>query len=82
MENWRVITTSCLLLVSSAAHADFFCGTHIIEQGMYVEQVIEHCGEPMHREASRLVYDFDEGLVKILHIQDGKISYIEEEPRE
>ncbi len=49
---------------------------------MYVEQVIEHCGEPMHREASRLVYDFDEELVKILHIQDGKISYIEEEPRE
>ena len=82
MKNWGVMIASGLLLVSVTAQADFFCGTHIIEQGMYVEQVIEHCGEPTYREASRLVYDFDEGLVKILHIQDGKVSYIEEESRD
>ncbi len=81
MENWRVITTSCLLLVSLTAQSDFFCGTHIIEEGMYVEQVIEHCGEPTYREPNRLVYDFDEGFVKIVHIQAGKVSYIEEEAR-
>jgi hypothetical protein len=82
MKNLCVTIASGLLLVSVTAQADFFCGTHIIEQGMHVEQVIQHCGEPTYREDNRLVYDLGEGFLKVLHIQDGKVSYIEEEPRE
>lgn len=47
------------LLASSTAWADneFYCGTHIITEGLTKEQVSERCGDPEVQTADQWTYN-------------------------
>lgn len=46
-------------LVSPFALADdeFYCGTHIITEGLTKEQVLERCGEPAKKTPDQWLYE-------------------------
>lgn len=84
----KKMTVVLMLLWSASSWADFYCGTHLIEQGMTTKQVVELCGQPTKRLESyngiQWFYDLGPGqMVKVLHVTpDGKVTWIEEKPRD
>lgn len=46
------------LLASTGAWADnFYCGTHIIAEGLTKDEVIQRCGQPTEQQGDTWVYD-------------------------
>jgi hypothetical protein len=69
------------LVAAGPASADtFYCGTHLIEEGMTRDEVTKYCGEPDSKSIQNWVYDrgpekFD---VTVHFLDNGTVSRIQE----
>jgi hypothetical protein len=72
-------------LVPTTSFAESFrCGSHIIEEGLEKEKVIEYCGQPTSERGWTMVYDRGpEKFNMLVHLgADGTVNQIEEESEE
>jgi hypothetical protein len=63
------------------ASESFHCGSHLIEEGMEKEKVIEYCGEPTSERGWTFIYHRgSEAFDTLVHFgADGTVNRIEEE---
>ena len=73
------------MAVAGGAHADgsFYCGEHIIENGMQKAVVAEYCGQPTTEEDGHWIYDRGEEMFLIVvHFDGDEVSDIQQVPRQ
>lgn len=79
------LVPAALLAIAVTAYGDdpFYCGEHIIEDGMNKDLVAEYCGQPATKEGDHWVYNQGEGdFLVIVHFDGDEVSLIEQVPKE
>jgi len=79
------LVPAALLAIAGTAHGDdgFYCGEHIIEQGMNKDLVVEYCGQPTTEEGDHWIYNQGEGdFLVVVHFDGDQVSLIEQVPKE